>query len=66
MGDDDQLEIRVALTLVDDTAQYQGQSLSGEIIRHRLTLLDWQQAHRCSPCPTRLSVHQEPEYRNCG
>ena len=32
MGDDDQLEIRVALTLIDDTAQYQGQSLSGGII----------------------------------
>ena len=32
MGDDDQLEIRVALTLIDDTAQYQGQNLSGDIV----------------------------------
>ena len=32
MGDDDQLEIRVGLTLIDDTAQYQGQSLSSEIV----------------------------------
>ena len=28
MGDDDQLEIRVALTFIYDTTQFQGQNLS--------------------------------------
>ena len=67
MGDDDQLEIRVALTLIDDTAHIVSRSESiRQNRRYELTPLDWQQAHQYSPCPTRLSVHREPEYRNCG